>query len=696
MPKRPRAVLTLIQGDKATYSGAVPKAVQGVWCLLSMPSLAPSRAVGIVARIDIALSHGGSIPVAAAVLDTKGSRFAIFLPIDSCAVHIELFGHTTPPAEIEVDCIGMSRGGAAWRIAIGHLPRLLSTTLRCLRWNPRGLFGRLRNELGYLGQTNRHITYPIWCALFDRWDTGVLEQLARSPDRTDWPDIDCLVFQTSPHNGPANATSDSVAASVGIAPGSIVTIGPANDDFSAALAGLRGTYVAVLQAGEIVAPHALALLAATAARQGHPAILYADDDSVMPNGDRYAPRFKQPPNRTAMLAADSCTGVWLIRRDAMTRFASGSSIWAETLRLDTWLRLYEQGLTAETHRVPFVLTHRRVDVETAPPSELAKIVSDHIVRTQLPAQVAVGRPLRVHFRAPPNAQQRVSIVIPSACRSPHVSHYIAAVLANTYYSNFEIIIAISSDASLDAKQSAMVAALTRDPRVRYLPIRAAAFNYAVVNNLAVQATESPLICLLNDDIAPLTPDWLAIMVGHLADPAVGIVGARLSYEDRSVQHAGVVMLPDGTGEHLLRFTPDREIDTQNDPLLSREVSCVTGACLLTRRALWDRMGGMNESYSSAFNDVDFCLRAGELGQGVVFAADAHLLHAESVTFGKHYGLQELDRNMADRLRVRARFPDIFENDPFHNQNLSLMRGNCRGLAVPPRIKPASYIIAKTA
>ena len=695
MPKRPRAVLTLIQGDKATYSGAVPKAVQGVWCLLSMPSLAPSRAVGIVARIDIALSHGGSVPVAATVLDTRGSRFAIFLPIDSHSVHLKLFGHTTPPAEIALDCVGMSRGAAALRIAIGHLPRLISTALRCLRWNPRGLFGRLRNELGYLGQTGRRVTYPVWCALFDRWDEAALEQIVGSPDRTDWPDIDCLILRASPGSGPTIATSDSVAASVGIAPGSIVTIGPANDDFSAALAGLSGTYVAVLQAGEIVAPHALALLAATAARQGHPAILYADDDSVMPNGDRYAPRFKQPPDRTAMLNADACTGVWLIRRDAMTAVAPGAQNWAETLRLDIWLRLHEQGLSATTHRVPFILTHRRSDVETAPPSELARIVSDHIARTQLPAQIAIGSPLKVHFRAPRKAQPHVSIVIPSACRSPHVSRYISAVLANTDYSDFSIIIAISSDAPLDAKQSATLASLTHDSRVRHLPIRAAAFNYAVVNNLAVQATESPLICLLNDDIAPLTPDWLAIMVGHLADPAVGIVGARLSYEDRSIQHAGVVMLPDGTGEHLLRFAPDCEIDTQNEPLMSREVSCVTGACLLTRRTLWDRLGGMNEAYASAFNDVDFCLRAGELGQGVVFAADAHLLHAESVTFGKHYGLQELDRNMADRLRIRSRFPAIFESDPFHNPNLSLIRGDCLGLAVPPRTEQAGYVFTNS-
>ena len=680
MPARPRAVLTLPRSDRATYSGPIPEIVRGAWCKLSVPALPRTQATAVVARIDIVLTHGGSIPVAAAVLGARASKFMIFLPIDSDTVRVELFGDIAPPAEIVVDCVVVSRGAAALHTALRHVPRLFSTALRCLRWNPRGLLGRLRGELGYLSQTGLHVPYPVWCDLFDRWD-----RLERSPD---WPSIDCLVLRADPNSRSAAATYDGVASSLCIAPAAILT---ADDEFPATLARSGVAYIGVLQAGEVLAPHALAVLAATAVHLGHPAILYADDDSVTTGGDRFAPRFKPPPNHTAMLAGDLCSGIWLIRKDAMAGLTPGSENWAETLRLNAWLRLYEQGMAAETHRVPFVLTHRRADFEPAPPSAMAKIVSDHIDRTKLPAEVSVGRPLRVRFRAPRNAQPRVSIVIPSACRSPHVLRYISATLATTDYDDFEIVIAVSSQAPLDAAQSAVIAALTRDPRVRHVPIHAPAFNYAAVNNIAIQTTDSPLICLLNDDIAPLTADWLAIMVGHLADPSVGIVGARLSYEDRSIQHAGVVVLPDGTGEHLHRFTPDREIDTATESLLSREVSCVTGACLLTRRTLWDRLGGMNETYSSAFNDVDFCLRTRELGQGVVFAAEAHLLHAESITFGKHYGERELDRNMADRLRLRSQFPGIFESDPFHSPNLSLVRGGCLGLAVPPRTEQFDHI-----
>ena len=102
---------------------------------------------------------------------------------------------------------------------------------------------------------------------------------------------------------------------------------------------------------------------------------------------------------------------------------------------------------------------------------------------------------------------------------------------------------------------------------------------------------------------------------------------------------------------------------------------MTGACLLTRRDLWARLGGLDEDYASAFNDVDFCLRVREVGAGVVLAADATLIHAESLSFGKHYRPDEQARNHADRVRIRGRFPDAFRADPFHNPNGG-QPGNC--------------------
>ena len=545
--------------------------------------------------------------------------------------------------------------------------------------------GRLRAELGHLGAQQTLPPFTQWSSLFDTWSDADVARLMQEPNRSVWPTIDTLMLHANPP-GPAFAASRESALAGCLPCSPVIPFGPGTTaSLAEALAGMTADYVAVLQAGEILPTHALALLAHHAARLGRPAVLYADEDRVGPNGARCEPQFKPPPNRTLMLSGTQCTGVWLIRRDRLSGFSAGCERWAETLRLDAWLRLQEDGAAASAYRVPFILTHRRPDAETAPVAAMAELAAAHIARTGLPATVGVGRSLRLKFAAPRSAQPRVSIIIPSACRAPHVLRYVSAVLARTDYADFEVVVVVSGKLPLDFDQERVLAALESDRRVRQVLIETDRFNFSVANNRAIASSESPLVCLLNDDVEPCDPGWLATMVGHLADPAVGVVGALLCYPDRTIQHAGIVLLPDGTGEHLQRFRPCPGPGHQGPAPLSQEVSAVTGACLLTRRALWDRLNGMDESYASAFNDVDFCLRVRACGYGVVLAADAQLIHAESISFGKHYELDDQPRNIADRRRLRERFPGVFEADPFHNPNLSLRRGDCFSPAFPPRV-----------
>ena len=216
-----------------------------------------------------------------------------------------------------------------------------------------------------------------------------------------------------------------------------------------------------------------------------------------------------------------------------------------------------------------------------------------------------------------------------------------------------------------------------------------AFNYAAANNAAVRQTDGAFVCLLNDDVAPLSSGWLAAMVGHLADPGIGVVGARLLYPDRSVQHAGIILRPDGTAEHAHRLLPYRASGYASRAVLSQEVSAVTGACLLTRRTLDDRLGGLDESFASAFNDVDFCLRARATGFGVEFAAEAELIHLESLSYGRHYARGDEVRAAADRSRMLMRWRAWCEEDPFHNPNLSRHAGGLWHPAFPPRVGSVS-------
>lgn len=639
------------------------------------------------ARIELeteAGSTGPAIVVGPGLLTRRCRRALVFIPPDARRLRVRVFDPAHKPPSLAIACKPLSRFSAALTVARKHPLGLAAVVARGIARDPRGTPARLRIWLGLAAtRATPAPSYAAWTRLFDSWAGTDHDHLLRSPRRPDWPRLEALVLHAG--ETPAlRATCASIAAS--ILPVATRLIGPDRQGLTEALAGGDAEYCAILQAGELLPPHALALLADQAVSLGRPAILYADEDQLGRDGRRYAPQFKPAASRTLMLSGTLATGVWLIRRDHLVAGASPESgAWAETLRLDAWLRLREAGRAAESCRVPFILTHRRADAERAPASTLAAVASAHLRRTGLPAAIRPGRPLRLSFAAPRAARPRVTIVVPSACRSPHVRRCLSAVLARTDYAGFELLLVVTGRPPLDPRQRRMIDDLQSDRRVRLLLVEADRFNYATANNRGVAASDSPLVCLLNDDVAPDDPGWLAVLAGHLADPDVGVVGARLCYPDRTIQHAGIVLLPDGTGDHVHRFLSCRAPGYAWRARLSQEVSAVTGACLLTRRTLWTTLGGLDESYASAFNDVDYCLRAAEAGAKVVLAADATLTHAESLSFGKHYGPDEQARNQADRARIRARFPAVFGADPFHNPNLARSPGNCWRPAFPPRI-----------
>ncbi len=639
-----------------------------------------------VVRIELeteAGSIGPAVVVGPGAILPGRRQAPVFIPSDARYLHVRVFGPADKPRCLTVTCKPLGRLSAALVLARRHPLALATVAARGLATDPRGIPARLRAWLGLAATSNTpRPSYALWTSLFDTWTEADRDRLLRSPRRAGWPRIDVLVLHAA--RTPAlRATCECVEAS--ILPVTTHLIDRDTQVLARILTGSDAEYFAILQSGEVLPTYALALLADRAVALGRPAILYADEDRIGRDRRRYAPQFKPSPSRTLMLSGTLSTGVWLVRRDHLAGFSPESDAWAETLRLDAWLRLHEAGRAAESHRIPFILTHRRSDTEMAPAPALATVASAHLRRTGLPAAIEAGRPLRLSVVAPRAARPKVTIVVPSTCRSPHTQRCLSAVLSRTDYAEFELLLVVMGRSPLDPRQRRMIDHLRSDRRVRHLLVEAARFNYAIANNRGVAASDSPLICLLNDDVAPDDPGWLAVLAGHLADPDIGVAGGRLCYPDHTIQHAGIVLLPDGTGDHVHRFLPCRAPGYAWRARLSQEFSAVTGACLLTRRDLWTRLGGLDESYASAFNDVDFCLRAREAGAGVVLAADATLMHAELLSFGKHYGPDEQIRNLADRARMRARFPEMFRADPFHNPNLALSPGNCWSPAFPPRI-----------
>ena len=410
-------------------------------------------------------------------------------------------------------------------------------------------------------------------------------------------------------------------------PVAVRTFDAARESLAHKLANIPHDYVALVQAGEVIPAHGFALAGHFIAALGSPPLVLADEDNLKETGARHDPLFKPQPNRILMLSGTLSRGLGLVRRDVITELYPDTASWAETALLEMWLRLYEGGLSRDTYRIPFILAHRRADTQAAPPSSVADIVAAHLARCGLLASINAERfPLDVHIL--PASFDKVSIIIPTAGRRSEIVRCLTGLLLNTDWPNFEMILVVSQWDDLDQQQKENLRDLSADSRVRILHYRIGEFNYSSANNYAVSHSESDFICFVNDDVLPISSDWLAILMGNLSDPSVAAVGARLLYENQTIQHAGVIMGLGGLCEHAFRHLPQGEPGYAGLARLDREVSAVTGACLLMRRKVFDAIGGMDELFASAFNDIDLCMKIRARGHAIIWSAHAELFHFE--------------------------------------------------------------------
>ena len=517
--------------------------------------------------------------------------------------------------------------------------------------------------------------YRLWALLHDAWNSAALDAVAAR--LTARPTVTALVFGSD--DVALAATMASVRAQAYPAESIVVVRPEATGPWRGAIAG---EWVAVLQAGEVLPRQALLLLVDAVGRA--PAdVLLADEDRIAADGVRSAPWFKPEPGPVTMCSGLLSRGVWLVRAGVLALALEREVVpaWAECVRLAAWFSVYGAGGLAR--RVPRVLTHRRDDAEAAPGAVLAGVVDAGLARLGVRATVEPGFPLRLRWDGGGWAP-RVSVIVPSRLNGAVQLRCLLDVLARTAYPNYEMVVVVTQRRRPDRAQRRAVRRLRAAGPVRVVWLRRGTFNYSIANNVGAGRTRGELLCLLNDDVSTLQPDWLDRMTAVFSDPVVGVVGAKLYYPDMRVQHGGVIMGLAGLADHAHRFLPQGEPGYMWRAVLDQEMSVVTGACMMVRRTVFEQAGGLDPVFPSGFNDVDFCLRVRVLGYSVVMAASVELVHHETLSFGHHYA-HAPEREAADVALMRARWPKVIAADPFHNPNLSLAPLNEWALASPPRL-----------
>jgi hypothetical protein len=192
---------------------------------------------------------------------------------------------------------------------------------------------------------------------------------------------------------------------------------------------------------------------------------------------------------------------------------------------------------------------------------------------------------------------------------------------------------------------------------------------------------------MNDDVEVISSGWLDALVSRVCLEGVGAAGPLMYYPNDTIQHGGVILGSGGVAEHAHRHFPRGAGGYFGRAALEQDLSCVTAGCMVVRRDVFEALGGFDEQFEVAYNDVDFCIRLRKAGWRIVWTPAAELYHHESASFGQHDGAGREDEFALEVAMMRKLWSLALDDDPSYNPNLSLDKGKLFCLAFPPRRRP---------
>ncbi len=516
----------------------------------------------------------------------------------------------------------------------------------------RPLFSLLLTEDGVLATPIRALLESLRAQTYDRWEL-------------------CLALPDDLSAELRQLLADLAAADARIRL-QVLPADQAAHRFPTALAMATGEFVALLSDAGVLAPNALFETASFLNRQADADFFYSDEDRLDETGLRFSPLFK-PEWSPDLLRAQHYTGALSFYRTALVRELgelTGQAIGA-ALEYELALRVSER--THRIFRLPLVLFHRRAEAAGVAQDAAgwqAAIVAEHCRRIGWECEVSVAEAAPVtRCRRIQRPEPLVSIVIPTRDRADLLGRCVESILTRSSYQKFELLI-VDND-SQEADTAALLADYAAHANIRVLS-HPGAFNYSRINNVAVAQAAGEYVLLLNNDIEIVTPDWLEALLDYGTRPDVGAVGAKLLYENRQIQHAGVILGVGDMADHAHRYLPETEPGYANRAISAQNFSAVTGACLLTRRDLYQQLGGLDEvNLPISYNDVDYCLRLREQDYLIVWTPYAVLVHYESVSRNRDDHPDRIIAAGHEAGYLHRRWRAWIANDPYYSPNLSL-------------------------
>lgn len=461
---------------------------------------------------------------------------------------------------------------------------------------------------------------------------------------------------------------------------------------NSALALATGEWCVMLDQNDAMAEHALAHIVFEVAKNPEANLIYSDEDKIGPDGVRANPFFKPDWNPELFLAQNYLNNLSAYRTSLLRGTGGFRDEFDGAADYDLTLRYIERLASDHVRHIPRILYHRRT--QAGIPTEMGegdshkheavrRAVTDHFERMRIagraescPEHIASHR-VKYDLSDP---YPSVSIIIGIHDSGRYLRQCVESIRQRTQYSGYEIVIA--SNGSIDPEIASYLQTLHESGVIMSQTDHSR--NLAGLNNLAATGAKADVFLLLHGDVEVIESDWLREMVSQVSRTGIGMVGARLWYPDGTLQHGGFVLGLGGIAGTAYRGLAGGQSGGCNSSFLQRNCSAVSWACMAVPAAVFRELGGFDEkNLTSNFQDIDFCLRAGENGLQVVWTPFANLVHHEST--GAKNGESAEKKTILDRdtAYMHKRWEEQLREDIFYNPNFSLAEPGFE-LAFPPR------------
>lgn len=441
-----------------------------------------------------------------------------------------------------------------------------------------------------------------------------------------------------------------------------------------------GEYIALFDHDDLLHPAALfEMMNAICDKDAD--FIYTDENTFQNTpSDAYCPHFKADFAPDTLRSYNYICHFTAFSRGLLEKAGGGfRSEFDGSQDYDMILRLTEQA--KHIVHIPKILYYWRShansvasDISAKPYTMVAakRALKEHLERVGLKGEVldsSIPSTYRIAYEI--KGSPLISILIPTKDHITDLRKCIDSIREKSTYHNWEIVVIENN--STEKETFDYYSELERDKRIQVVTWTGE-FNYSAINNFGAQKANGEYILLLNNDVEIITPDWLEQMLMFAQRRDVGAVGAMLYYPDDTVQHAGVILGIGGVAGHAHKYFPRNSYGYMSRMTIAQNYSCVTAACVMIRRSVWEEIKGLDETFKVAFNDVDMCMRIRKAGYLLVWTPYAELYHYESKSRGVEDTPEKKRRFEGEVLRFQARWAaELKSGDPYYNPNLSLVR-----------------------